>query len=327
MLRFLRAVQPLGIFFLLLYLAIIALHPIQHPPEVLPILNAFESLVYNDLLHLNVWNDTLHLSIVFLLIIIQAALMSIATQRAGFFHQTSLFPALVFITICFLLPNIFFHVAALLPTILFTLFLGSAVQIYKINNADAPLLNIGVLVGILSLFVPVTLLALPMIFIALFRLRTLSLREIMVVISGAFAIHFIIGSVLFFFNETDVLLNTYKAIIPGLLFTAVEMVTLKCIIIAAAYSIASIGYQVLHLGQQAIRFRRITSLWLILLLTFIAITIVDIERLVQLLPICLTLCSASIAWWWYTLKNKDIATILLISLMGLVFVFQYINFA
>jgi hypothetical protein len=93
------------------------------------------------------------------------------------------------------------------------------------------------------------------------------------------------------------------------------------VLVAAAY-LTLLG----KLSSQIIQFRRNFSIWNILFLTATALWIISGTAYPAYSGTVLAMAAAFLAWWWQFSVQQERATIWVLTLAGLVFVFQYINF-
>ncbi len=327
MLRPLFSAQPAGFLFLLLMVAAFSVEPMLHPisPDSS---HAFASIQPADF-HFSVAERLTPVTYTLLyciVLLITGFVVSYAAMIARFTHHLSLLPTLIFYALGMLAPVAVPHITSLLFVLITVLMLLQIARVYNRQRADALLLNTGLLFGLLTLLELQWLLALPVLFIMIARLRNLQWRESIVVISGIVVTHFLSATALLYWKGWPAVTASYNVHLlrtdwPALAWVEIAQLAVVALMVVAAYW-TLLG----KLSSQIIQFRRNFSIWNILLLTTAALWIIAGAAYTAFSGTSLAMAAAFLAWWWQFSAQQERATIWVITLAGLVFVFQYINF-
>jgi hypothetical protein len=323
-LRPLFSAQPAGFLFLLFFVAAFSVEPLLHPMPVeefsllqqygihFPVAEQIPPVVFTVLYGL------------FLLTI--GFVVSYSAMIARFTHHLSLLPTFVFYALGMLAPVAVPHITSLFFVLIAVLLLQQIARVYNRQRADSLLLNAGLLFGLLTLLELQWLLALPVLFIMIARLRNLQWRESIVVLSGVVVVHFLTATALLWLQGWPAVVARYDVQLfrtdwPELSWVEIAQLAIVAVLVAAAY-LTLLG----KLSSQIIQFRRNFSIWNILFLTATALWIISGTAYPAYSGTVLAMAAAFLAWWWQFSVQQERATIWVLTLAGLVFVFQYINF-
>lgn len=326
MLRFFRTVGPAGLLLLLLYNIALAVHAYLNPATTSPTLSYTEELLYHRLLHLDALSTPWSLLPALLLLLITAYLLAVASTRSGFSHHTNLFPALALIGLFFLLPGQLLSLAEIFPATLLVLMWLSVVRTYNTVHADRTLLDAGLLAGILSWLQPMYLFLIPVAVLAVLRLRTLGVRQVLVILSGGLLVHFLLDVLLYFFYLEDGLPAMYRDIQVDLELPAGNLQVWIQVSVIVIYVLGGLFFTLGSSGAQPVFFRRASTVWVYSLVATVLLFILQSGSGTGLPAMMITSGAVFTAWWWQELKNREAASILFISLIALVLVCQYITF-
>jgi hypothetical protein len=326
LLRFFRTVGPAGLLLLLLYTIAFAVHVYLYPVTSSQTLTFTEGLLYHRLLQLDRLSHPWNLIPALLLLLITAYLLALASARSGLSHHTNLFPALAFIGLFFLLPDQPLCLPGVLPATLLILMWLSAVRTYNTIHADRTLFDVGLLAGILSWLQPTYLLLLPVAVFAVVRLRTLGLRQVLVILSGTLLVHFLLDVLLYFFYLEEGLLTMYSNLRADLVLPSGDLQAWIQVSVAVIYVIGGLFFTLGSSGAQPVFFRRASAVWVYSLVATVLLFILQPGSGTGLPVMMIASGAVFTAWWWQELKNREAASILFISLLALVFVCQYITF-
>ncbi|HPE97613.1 MAG TPA: hypothetical protein PKX04_06625 [Chitinophagales bacterium] len=325
MIRLFRSVTPFSLLAGLLYLAAMSLHLFLHP--VVPDLRPLQE-PYSDWFPVAQWSGhDLYMIVLLALLMTAAFMVSVTAAGASFTHGLSPLPAIVYLTLCFLVPDAFIHPVSVITVTGFLRLYQLIFNSYNKQQADSLLLNAGIWCGILSLLEPAYILIVVPVVIGFSTIRTLTFRESLVILSGTLVMHFLAVTAMLLFGKSDWYLAAWKNWhIPGQDGWPHWLILIQ-LALALMFLLAATAYLTQHLNNQLIRFRRNTRVLLVFLLGALLLALILPAGVTAVWWWIAAPAALMISWWWTQMKNQDAAAILHLTLLGLVFVFQYINFA
>ena len=126
-----------------------SLHLFLHP--VVPDLRPLQE-PYSDWFPVAQWSGhDLYMIVLLVLLMTAAFMVSVTAAGASFTHGLSPLPAIVYLTLCFLVPDAFIHPVSVITVTGFLRLYQLIFNSYNKQQADSLLLNAGIWCGILSL--------------------------------------------------------------------------------------------------------------------------------------------------------------------------------
>ncbi len=330
MLRLFQTFNPATILLLMIYCAAVNFHALASP-----VAYTEQHLYYTSDLILRQWADASILTprviaiANCIFIFIQGILLSILMQSFKLIAKPSLIPAMVFI----LLHSLFPELLQCTPQI----FAGFALiwSLFKIFNAynkvkaDSIYLDTGLLSGIaLLLFFPAVMIVLFS-WLALVRMRSTTFREFLIYGSGVFVICFLAGVTAFWYGKLPEFLQSQfyfpsKGITTGDIATTENIVKL---VITGVLLIVSLTFLTARFNSNLIQIRKYLGAFIWLLLfsaaSFFLLPVLHISG-ISFLLVPVTLCTG---YYFYHTRNPLYAELIHLVLFAATFIFQYINFA
>lgn len=199
MLALFRTNQLLANVFLLPYVVLLHLHLFVNPEKTIitPFDNGMLSSWVLDWLPPNtIWSNVTCILLLFL----QGVLLNVLVINNRLSREISLFPGLFYVLLASSIP-IFLPLSPLLiANTFFILFLISLLSVYKKPEAASTLLNVGIWIGVASLFYFSYISLLFVGLVGLNILRALKLKERLMLLSGVVIPFFLLG-VYFFWED------------------------------------------------------------------------------------------------------------------------------
>jgi hypothetical protein len=328
LLRIFRTMNPVSLLLAMVYFSALSAHLFLHPVHYQSEGKQYiELLLYHDWLQMGTWNNAVYTGVLLGLIFLTGLYISRAAAIARFTPQLSLLPAIAFYTMVFLLEEAAPHINALiLLLIILRIFILTA-KSYNQQHVDGRLLDAGFWCGVLGLLNMQALLFFIVIQLGFSTLRTLSLRESFVILAGAVAAHFLAGTAFFFTGNLDAWLNMWSEALAWPPMHGVSWVTATQLGLWACFLLAALLFVNSRYNSQLIQFRRYVSILLLFFTAGMAVAVLQVPGFLSLSWLLCGLSAFFLAWWWQQMKNQEAAAIVHLTMLGLVFVFQYINFA
>jgi hypothetical protein len=271
-------------------------------------------------------SDQVVLIICLALLFLAGLYISLAAMKGRFHHYYSLVPAVVFYTLVFLLEPASISLSPIiLLLIICRVYMGIA-ESYNRQHADGLMLDAGLWCGFMTWWNPLAAFLLLVIILAFSNQRTVSFREVVILISGWLVIQFLFACTLFFYGGISQLPAVYLEgwqVGPSVFPEWVMMVKVGIVLI---FLLVSLSFIFNRFNSQLIQFRRNIRVLLFFLVALLTLSFFQEGGYNSLEWLICGPIAIYIAWWWSTMKNQEAAAILHITLLGLVFVFQYINF-
>lgn len=328
MLKLLQSANPFSLLLLLLYFAALNIHPVlfnvYNPIELhTPIFDWF----FITILKMDKLNPAVLFYITIAVIFIQGILLSILLRAFKITSTLNLVPAAMYYLLMYLFGEFIAFTPALVINFFIPLLIAMIFGVYNQKNADATFFNSGFLNGCMSIiYFPAAIYSLFSIY-ALYALRSSTVREFFVFFSGIITIVFLVFTACFWYDSTDLL--TTSVIIPfskNTISQTQSIVYIKCFLVLC-FLLPAIAFVNQRSGGFLVQVRKYLYA-LIVLAVFGAFSgflysYITIPAFVSgAIPFAII-----IGYYLSYLKNRDTAEILHLTCMGIVFAFQYINFA
>lgn len=204
MLRIFRNVNPVSLLLLALYTAITGYYSIAHPavPENHDP-NISTDILFFHWLHLGEIPPYISALIAEGIIFIQAILLVLLVRQFKLFPNPGLIPALIYILIFNLFPDTIYLSPLLILNFICFRMLFRIFRLYNSQKADTAIFDIGLLNGIFSVIYFPSAAFIVFSIQSLFRLRSTSFRELLVLLSGIFVILFLTATAYFWFDRLE----------------------------------------------------------------------------------------------------------------------------
>ncbi len=147
----------------------------------------------------------LHTTIAFIIFFITAIMINSINIKLQIVENVYQLPGFLFIVFSGLLLNLQQVTAEMIANILLLTGAFRIFTIYKEKRVYAKLFDSGFLFALMCFLNPDLVLMLPIIIIAILVIRIFSVRELLALILGAGALFFLVFSLLYFFNKTELL--------------------------------------------------------------------------------------------------------------------------
>lgn len=329
MLRLFYSFNPLTFLLLAVYTVLINLHTLLHPfPATGDYQFYLSHLIFDQWLHIRAL-PLQALNIILLLIIFgQGILLSVLMQSFKLIAKPSLLPAMTYVLLCSLFPQLLESPAEIICVLLLLWLLNKLFNVYNKARADGSYLDAGLLTGLLSLiFFPASLFILFGWF-SLVRLRSSNFREFAVFLSGLLVILFLAFTGVFWFDALPELMKGqfYFPLPPfetGDLFETIPLIKIILLTLALILSLIFLSNRY---TANLIQIRKYLSTFIWLLL-YAAITIF-FNRPVSTASLSLLMLPAAffISYYFYYSKATLYTELVHAGLITATFMFQYINF-
>ncbi|MBP9550130.1 MAG: hypothetical protein KBE86_13320 [Chitinophagales bacterium] len=328
MLKLLQSANPFSFVFLLLYFAALNIHPVlfnaYNPIELhTPIFDWF----FINVLNMDNLSPEQLFYITITIIFIQGILLSILLRAFKITSKLNLVPAAIYYLLIYLFDEFIAFTPALILNLFIPLLIAMLFGVYNQKSADTTFFNSGFLNGCMSIiYFPAAIYSLFSIY-ALYALRSSTVREFFVFISGFITIVFLVFTACFWYDSTDLL--TTSVIIPFSKNTIPQthfIVYIKCFLVLC-FLLPAIAFVNQRSRGFLVQIRKYLYA-LMILAVFGAVSgflysYITIPAFVSAaIPFAII-----IGYYLSYLKNRDTAEILHLTCMGIVFTFQYINFA
>ena len=288
---------------------------------------AFFDWLFIELLHFNQLPPAVLFYITIAIIFLQGIAISVLLRVYKITPKLNLVPAAVYYILFYLFDEFIVFSPLLLTNFLVIVLLIILFNVYNQKKADATFFNAGFLSGIICLlYFPAVVLILFSIY-ALFALRSSSIRELFVFISGIFTILFLVFTACFWFDATQLLLNTVMLPLSHSSDTSIGLIEyIKCFLLACLL-LPSLLFVSNRSGSVLIQIRKYLAA--IIVLAFFGFIAGFLYSSISLPAFILAIipCSIFIGYYFSYLKNRDSAEIIHLTCLGIIFAFQYINFA
>lgn len=328
MLKILQSANPISFLFLLLYFAALNIHPVLYSTfNPIQLQTPVFHWLFAVLMHWDVLSPAYLFYISISCIFIQGILLSILLQAFKITPKLNLVPAALYYLLFYLFTEYIAFTPPLMLQFFILLLLSILFRAYNVKHADTYFFNAGFLQGFISLlYFPASIFALFSLN-TLFAVRSSSLREALVYISGIFTILFLMFTACFWFDNTALL--TDSIIIPFshhtsdniLLLLAIKSALLLFFLLPAA------AFVINRSGKVLVQIRKYLAAFLMLGIFAIIAGFLYSSVSVSTFAFATLPIAVIIGYYFSNLKNRDTAEILHLTLMGIVFTFQYINFA
>jgi hypothetical protein len=142
-----------------------------------------------------------------LLLLVQGFLVNLLVLENRLSNESNQFPGLFFVLAACMIPDFLYLSPVLIGNLFFLMALVQMLSTYKKQTCADTIFNAGFLTGIASLcYFPYVFLTLVLL-ASLSILRTLNLREILMIFTGLLLPYFLIGIYFFWFDRLDYFLN------------------------------------------------------------------------------------------------------------------------
>lgn len=327
MLRFFRTIQPLGLFFAVVYAALLMAHLWLHPAAwVPPDSENLSSLMWQGLFNLSAWPARLYTSFMFLCTALLAMYVVRVAALSRYTPQWSLMPVPALLSLLFLMEKGALHPEGILAAFFLLRLFVLSVRSYNKVQADALWIDSGFYIGLLSLLHPFFLLLLPVLLLAYAGIRTISFREAVVLLSGIVVVYVVVSLVLLWNRELELLWLPFQDVGFGMVLPA-GLNDWLALVTAGLVLALAVGFVRMKLSVQLIQFRRLTGVLFWLMLCALLVSTLHPEGPFALSWSWCALGALPLCWWWMQLRNRDMADMIHLAVLGTVIVFQYINFA
>ncbi|MBC8048397.1 MAG: hypothetical protein H7Y00_16475 [Fimbriimonadaceae bacterium] len=329
MLRIFQNISPASFLLLLFYFAGLSVHVFLYPTESdFSNLTILSNLIVNEWTGFSNLNETTLLIIALICIFLQGILMCIFMNYFKMLNKFSLIPAVIYYLMCFLFPEFisFFPLLVinfLLVGLLFLLF-----SVYNKTKIDAGIFNIGLLITIIIMLYSPAAIFIIFCLYTLLRLRSTAFREILVFFSAVILLYFLQATLLFWFDMLPAFTRQFSfKFSPEIRNLLDDPVLIVKLILSIILLIISFFFLQQKTSGMLIQTRKYFSC----LATFsiFAIASALFASTVSVKNIYPALFPASIinAYYFIHLKNREAAEIIHLAVLGIVLLFQYINFA
>ncbi|MBK8489216.1 MAG: hypothetical protein IPL48_15690 [Bacteroidetes bacterium] len=328
MLRILQSANPFSFLFLLLYFAALNIHPVLYNTynEVQLNTPVFDWL-FITVLKIDMLSSSQLFYITITTIFIQGILLSILLRFYKITPKLNLVPAAIFYLLFYLFGELIAFTPALLLNFFILLLLAMLFGVYNQKNADSTFFNTGFLSGCMGiLYFPAGLFSLFSIY-ALYALRSSTLRELFIFISGCVTILFLVFTACFWYDNIVMLTNSI--ILPFSKDTIPEtniVVYIKCFLILC-FLLPALAFISNRSGGLVIQIRKYLAAIVVFAAFGVAAGFLFSFITIPAFVFATIPFAIIIGYYLSYLKNRDTAEILHLTCMGIVFTFQYINFA
>jgi hypothetical protein len=284
MLTIFRTNQQLANIFLLLYLAVLHIVIWTHPPTVVPESHGvWTKLLYQEISPLTIWSHIAAFGLVFL----QAIFINLLMARYRVSSEIAMLPGLFYCLFACFLPDFLVLSPVLLANtflILSTLYLF---DIYKNNAPAARIFDVGLWLGVASLFHFGYNVFFLWGIIGLGILRGLNLKEMLMYIIGFIVPYFVFGTYLFWTDRLPMFFQHFTENISFFNFTQNNTPTLYIKIgIFSIFTLLAVFGSGQLMGKRTIATQKYISIFFwMLLITFLSVMIlrgVDVNLLMIL---------------------------------------------
>ncbi len=281
-----------------------------------------------DVLHTNHFAPIILPLINLIFLITQAVLISMLLQGNKITTRPTLIPASVFILLCSFFPDMLYNTPAILCGFFLIWILFKIFSAYNKPKADMIYFDTGLLNAISSILYFPSLIFSIYSLLALIRMRSITLRECVLFLSGFFVIYFLSLTALFWFDllpefwQSQFNFNLSQEHILQF-FSAIVVV--KCCLIGGVLIVALIFYSN-RFSTNLIQVRKYLGSFISFFL--FGLTAIFLQKQTQSAGLYSALigCSIFISYYFFHSKNRTPPEIMHFALLGFTFLFQYINF-
>lgn len=328
MLKILQSAGPFSFLFLLLYFIALNLHAIlfdaYHPIALhTPVFD----LLFIDALLTGTLNPEQMFYATIAVIFIQGLLLSILLRVFKITPKLNLVPAAVYYLLFYLFGECITFTPALLLNFFLLLLFALLFGVYNRQNADTAFFNSGFLNGCMSVFYfPAAVYSLFSIY-TLYALRSSTLRELFVFISGFIAVVFLVFTACFWYDATDLLTDSVRVpTVENLLPAAGVLAYIKTFVVLC-FLAPAIAFVNRRSGSLLVQIRKYLSAILVcVVFAAMAGLLYSPAALPAYVAVAIPI-AVLIGYYLSGIKNRDTAEIIHLTFMGIVFTFQYVNFA
>lgn len=329
MLRLLQSANPIAFIFLIIYFIGLNVHPfLSDSYGEIKMSTAFFEWLFIEKLQMQLMPPFTIYCITAICIFLQGILISILLRYFKIIPKFSLIPATVSYLLYYLFDECIAFTPLLVLNFIFLLLLTVLFKAYNIKNADTTFFNTGLLHGFMSiLYFPSLIFSIFSMYTA-FNLRSSSFRELVIFISGFITFLFLIFTACFWFDNIGLMINSIivpfsqsSEISGNIVIASIKLFSVVCFLISALIFIRnrSVG--------NLIQIRKyLTSIFMYLLFSissgFLYSSLSIPAFSLTIIPIAMI-----IGYQLSLMKNKDGAEMVHLTLLAIVFTFQYINFA
>ena len=255
-----------NVLILLIYALALKFNLFLHP--VAPIRQPEDNFLYNSLLNLlqplNL-PSIFYSLIAFTLLFTQASLLNRLCNTQKMLAKPSYLPAMSYILITSLLPEWSHFSAPLIINSILIWIYYRMVLLYNSSKPSASIFNIGVAMGIVTLFYQPAVLFVVLIWFALYIMRPFIIREWLIGLLGLTTPYYFLAIILYLTNQWN-----WQKVIPSLTFTLPAMpssvfITISLVLLVLAFIIGGFYVQN-NLSKMLIQVRKNWSLLLLFLI-------------------------------------------------------------
>lgn len=312
-----------NVLLLLVYALVLKFHLFLHPAP--PVTGPEDHYLYNWLLALL---DRMHFSalaytiLAFLLLFTQASLFNRICNERKMLVKTNYLPGMAYLLATSLFADWnYFSAPLLINTILIWLFY----RMTNLHNAARPgnaIFNIGLLMGLVTLFYQPAIVFILLVWLALFIMRPFHIREWLISILGMTAPYYFLAIVLFLTNQWS-----WKTLLPVVSFSLPAMpssifTTISIILLVLPFFIGGLFIQS-NLSKMLIQVRKNWSVLLLFLIISVLIILSNGGKNYVNWVLCIVPLSAFHAAAYYYPRNKVMPLVLHWLLFGYAIYLNY----
>ncbi len=329
MLRLFQSSNPISLLLLIIYAAAINLNFFLVGSDALETNYYFiGDIVFNQWLHLDKIPQLIVSFFNLACIVTQAVLISMLMQGSKVNTKPSLIPALVFILLCSFFPDILLNTPAILSGFFIIWILFKIFSAYNKPKADTIYFDTGLLNGFVSLlFFPALVYSLYSL-LAIIRMRSITVREFILYLSGFIVIYFLVATAFFWFDLLQMFWEKQFKLIPDLTNIASffsSIIIIKLILIGIGLLISLVFYSN-KFSTNLIQVRKYLGSFVSFFLFGIVAFLLNSNADAGGLYFLLMGTSFFISYYFFHSKQRMTPEIMHITLLGATILFQYINF-
>lgn len=329
MLKILQNLTPLSLFFLLLYFAGLSVHVILQPFSVSSFYTTpAAELVFNEWAGFQNMTPIILRIIVLSSVFVQGLLVCYLLQSFKITSGFSLIPAAVYYLFCFLFNMAEAYHPLILINFLFIILIALLLNMYNKVKIDTAFFNAGLLLTLITLlFFPAAVVIIFCLY-AFGKLRSTVFREILVFFSACIVIFFLVATAFFWFDSLPLFVHQFP--IPRN-FTALQIppdiILIVKLFLLSVLLIVSFVFLNTKYSSVLIQIRKYFSCFIAYgFIIVLAACVATPFALQNFYPLLLPV-SVIAGYFFMNLKNREAAEIVHLALLGIVLLFQYINFA
>lgn len=330
MLRIFQSSNPLSLLLLIAYAALVNLKWILHPELITMHEMSFVStIIFIQWLHIEQLPKYIVIICNLALIITTGIVSSFLMQQYKLITKASLIPAATFITLCSLFPENLLNPPEIISGLVLIWIFFKIFSTYNKTKVSMAYFDVGLLSGIISLLFYPAIVLLFFGIIALFRMRSTSLRDFFNYCLGYLLCYFLVATLMFWFDLLPQFAGSHFKL-PFAVQPNAEMLTILASVklgLVGLVAIAAIIFFVDKMSTNLIQIRKYqgVAVWFFMF----ALLIFSFNLPFQAISLYHLILAVSlfVSYYFYHFKNRLVTDIVFLTLLGTTLLFQYINFA